>query len=82
MQQRDYVLIGATAIFSAVMSFIISGVLITPAGERTQEAEVVESISDQFVDAPDQYFNSNSVNPTQLIQISPGAPDSGVPFGQ
>lgn len=81
MKQKDYVLIAATALFSAVISFVISGIFISPDSERTQTAEVVEPISSEFGSLPKQYFNENSVNPTQLIEIAPGAPDRNVPFG-
>lgn len=81
MKQKDYILIGATAVFSAVMSFVISGIFISPPDQRSQTAEVVEVITDQFTPTASQYFNENSVNPTQLIQISPNQPEGNVPFG-
>lgn len=81
MKQKDYILIVATAIFSGVMSFIISGIFISPSSERSQTAEVVEVITDQFTAAPKQYFNDQSVNPTQLIRVSPNAPEGTAPFG-
>lgn len=81
MKQKDYVLIAATAIFSGVMSIIISGIFISPSSERSQTAEVVEPISDEFRQPPQQYFNKDSVNPTKLIEISPTTPGEGSPFG-
>ncbi len=81
MKQKDYVLIGVTAVFSAIMSFVISGIFISPSSERTQTAEVAETITDDFIRAPQQYFNGDSVNPTQLIQISPGTLEGNGPFG-
>jgi len=69
MKQKDITLIVVLAFISAVVSLIISSqVFVTPAN-RQQKVQVVDSINDQFVKPSEKYFNSQSINPAQQIQI-------------
>lgn len=78
MKSKDISLIVVIAVVSAVISVILSG-LIVPSSDRNQSVEVVEPISADFNRPPEEYFNSNSVNPTREIQIQVD-PNSN-PFG-
>ena len=69
MKQKDIVLIVVIVVISGVISFVVSGKLIVPSKNLKQEAEVVKPISAQFNKPDKRYFNSNSINPTKLIQI-------------
>jgi hypothetical protein len=79
MKQKDLATIGAAIIFSAVFSYIISGKIITTPNNRQQQIETVSAISPNFPTASAKYFNSSSVDPTQLIQI--GQNSNSSPFG-
>lgn len=69
MKQKDIALIVVIGIISAVMSFVISGkVFVTPA-KRQQKVDTVPKISATFATPDTQYFNTNSINPTQLVTI-------------
>lgn len=71
MKQKDIAMFAVIAIVSAVISVLLSGILITPKKDKIQKAEVVEPISAKF-ETPsksDQFFNKNSINPTKLIEI-------------
>lgn len=69
MKQKDILLIGAVVFASCIISFIISGKLITTPANRSQQVDVVPVIN-ATVNQPDsQYFNQNSIDPTKLIQI-------------
>ncbi|MFA5004240.1 MAG: hypothetical protein WC498_03140 [Candidatus Saccharimonadales bacterium] len=69
MKQKDIALIIVIAAISAVLSFIISGrIFVTPAN-RQQKVEVVDAISPAFETPSTKYFNKDSINPTQLVQI-------------
>jgi hypothetical protein len=57
------------AVFSAVLSIILSGIFFSTPEDRTQKVEVVSPITTTFQDPGSVYFNSNSVNPVQNIQI-------------
>lgn len=81
MKQKDIALYAVVAIVSAVVSVLASNLLITPAGNKQQQAEVVEPITADFsVPASDnKYFNKDAINPTKLIQIGDN-PGNGTPF--
>lgn len=69
MKQKDILLIVVVAIVSGVVSVAVSKVLIAPAKNRQQKVEIVEPINATFGQPDSKYFNSNSVDPTQLITI-------------
>ena len=68
MKSKDITLIVVIGIISAVFSVILANIIISPA-ERDQTVEVVEPITANFERPPVQYFNVNSINPTQEIRI-------------
>ena len=70
MKQKDILLIGVIVIVSAVVSVVLSNLIISPPKHRQQKVEVVEPISADFKTPDTAYFNSNSIDPTQLVQIS------------
>jgi len=78
MKQKDIALILVIVVFSGVVSFIVSGAVFAPAKDRQQNVEVVDPITANFTDPDDIYFNSNAVDPTQLIQI--GTSTNPTPF--
>jgi hypothetical protein len=69
MKQKDLGLIAVAIIFSAIFSFILSSKLITSPKNRQQTVEKVNPISADFPTPDNTYFNSNSIDPTQLITI-------------
>lgn len=78
MQQKDIVLIIVIAFISGIASFFLSGLLITNSDNRSEEVEVVEAISSTLNEPDPRYFNAESINPTQLIQI--GDQDNSQPL--
>lgn len=81
MKKKDLTLLGVVVVISAVFSFFISGWLIGSPDTEPQEAEVVEAITDEFTPPSNQFFNEDSINPTQLIRIGDGE-GNVTPFGQ
>jgi hypothetical protein len=69
MKQKDLGLIAVTAIISAVFALILSSKLITSPKNRQQTVEKVTPISADFTTPDEKYFNTNSIDPTQLITI-------------
>lgn len=69
MKQKDIVLIVVLVFISGVLSFVVSGMVFGKPSARNQQAEVVDVITSDFSLPSTKYFNTNSVDPTQLIQI-------------
>ncbi|HSW75403.1 MAG TPA: hypothetical protein VLG16_06080 [Candidatus Saccharimonadales bacterium] len=69
MKQKDIALIIVIVFISAVASFFLSNLLFASPQNRQQEVEVVEPISANFPTPNSKYFNNQSINPTELIQI-------------
>lgn len=69
MKQKDIILILVIAFISGIASFIVSNMLFAAPKDRQQKVEVVEAINSTFQTPSKKYFNSNSIDPTQLIQI-------------
>ena len=69
MKQKDVALIIVIAFFSAIASLFVSRLVFTSPKNREQSVQVVQSISANFPAPDSRYFNAQSVDPTQLIQI-------------
>jgi hypothetical protein len=72
MKQKDIALIIVIAAISGVISLIVSGkVFVTPAN-RQQKVEVVDKITTDFVAPDKKYFNAQSIDPAQSIELGNG----------
>ena len=82
MKQKDIGLFAVVGIISAVVSVLMSNLLITPKKEKAQQVEVVSKISATFTvpAQDDKYFNNKANNPTKLIQIGDNA--NNTPFNK
>jgi len=69
MKQKDIFTIVVIVIVSAVFSFVLSNFLISTPKNRQQKVEVVDPIGSEFIRPDTKYFNDQSINPTQKIQI-------------
>lgn len=69
MKQKDIILIIVCVFISAVLSLILSNLFIGSPNNRQTSVEVVDRITSEFNEPDKRYFNENSVNPTQEIQI-------------
>jgi hypothetical protein len=69
VKQKDIALIVAVSFFSAIASFVVTQFVFASPSNRQQKVEVVPVITASFPVPDSRYFNSKSVNPTQLIQI-------------
>lgn len=69
MKQKDIALILVMVFISGVLALLISNFVFSKPQNREQTAEVVDIINSDFPPPPSKYFNSNSVNPTQQIEI-------------
>lgn len=69
MKQKDVAMIIVIAFVSAIISLVVSRLLFTTPHNQQQQVEVVPAITANFPTPDSRYFNSNSIDPTQLIQI-------------
>ncbi len=78
MKQKDFVLIVVIMMVAGIFSFIVSGMIFGKPADRKTQVEVVEKISADFPKIDQRYFNKDSINSTQLIQI--GDQNNQAPF--
>lgn len=69
MKKNDILLIVVIAIVAGVFSLVISNMLFSTGGKKQLTAQKVEKIDSSFQTPDTRYFNSDGINPTQLIQI-------------
>jgi len=69
MKQKDIIVIIVVIFISGVASFFISNLLFSAPDKRNTQVEVVKPISSDFAKPDERYFNSEAIDPTQLIQI-------------
>lgn len=69
MKQKDIAPIIVVAFVSAVISIVVSH-MIFKTSQASQETASVPSLSASFPKPDPTYFNSQSINPTQLITIN------------
>ena len=72
MKQKDWALVLVMAFIGAVISVFVSHLLFSSPKNHNQTAEVVDPITASFSTPPTQYFNQNSINPTQNVQFGNG----------
>jgi hypothetical protein len=69
MKQKDLVLLIVVAAVSIVISSFASKLLFSTPANQSQQVDVVPAISSNFQAPGTQYFNSQLIDPTQLITI-------------
>ena len=69
MKSKDYAIIAIVVVVSIVISLEISQKIIVPSKNKNQQVTVVQPITPTFTVPSSQFFNSNSIDPAQLITI-------------
>jgi hypothetical protein len=69
MKQKDIVVIIVVVFVAAFASFFLSRIFFGPQ-TKDQKVEKVEAISTEFPYPNDKYFNENSLNPAQSVEIT------------
>ncbi|HVW22915.1 MAG TPA: hypothetical protein VHB51_00250 [Candidatus Saccharimonadales bacterium] len=69
MKKNDLALLIVIAVFSGIISLVVSRLIFVTPANRQQSVKTVQSISTSFTTPSSQYFNSSSIDPTQLITI-------------
>ena len=73
MKDRDIALIIVIIFVSAIVSFFLSDIIFATPKNRQSQVEVVQPITSNFPQPDARYFNSNSFDPTQLINVGQNA---------
>lgn len=69
MKKNDLGIMIAVAIFAGIFSLVLSNLLFTPKSTKGLKAQRIDAVESSFQQPDKRYFNSESINPTQLIQI-------------
>ena len=69
MKQKDIALIIIIAAVSGFASFFISRMIFSTPQNRQQQVEVIDVISSQFNTPSSKYFNQDSINPAQMVEV-------------
>jgi hypothetical protein len=69
MKQKYIVLIIVVGFIAGVIGVFTSKLVFSPPKNRQTKVEVVDKITSDFPLPDSHYFNSNSIDPTKLIQI-------------
>ena len=80
MKQQDIALILVIGFISAVLSLVASSLIFSPSSAKNLKSESVTEITATFAEPDKRYFNSESVDPTQIISIGNNA--NQTPFNQ
>ena len=78
MKQQTITTLIITAVIAGILSVVASNFIFATSSARQQSAEVVPVISSSFPTPSSTYFNTSSIDPTQLIQI--GTTSNSNPF--
>ena len=73
MRQKDIPIILIIIGVSAVISLFVSKAIFSSPKNRQQKVDVVQPITSDFPKPDSHYFNSNAIDPTQLITIGQNA---------
>jgi len=73
MKQKDFIVIGVTVFFAGLVSYFICSKFLFSKSTHNQTAEVVEAITSDFSLPDKKIFNTDAIDPTQLIQIGPNS---------
>jgi hypothetical protein len=76
MKQKDIAILAGIGLIAAIISAVVAGKIFTSPSSRSTKVPVVAPISSTFPDVKNDsqyktFFNSNGLDPTQLIKISP-----------
>lgn len=69
MKQKDIITLVVAVFFAILVSVLASKLIFASPKNRQQQVEVVPVITADFPTPDKQYFNGQSIDPTQLIEI-------------
>jgi hypothetical protein len=79
MRKQDRMILVVVALFSAIVSFVLSSLIISTDESKSVSVEVVSPIKGELLRPDEKYFNSNAINPTR--DTTPTQEPNNNPFG-
>lgn len=76
MKQQDIALIIVIAVIAAGISFFASTMIFSSGKNAELTVSQIDPISAEFKQPNTKYFNAESLNPTQLVQIGDSTHDN------
>ncbi len=73
MKQKDVALIFVVGFVALLLGIFLSKALFNSEDSKKLKADIVTAISSDFVQPDKKYFNSNAIDPTQIIRIGENA---------
>ena len=73
MKRQDIALIIVVAFIGGIISIFASKAIFAPPKNRHQEVQVVQPITADFPQPSKQFFNTNSIDPTENVTIGQNA---------
>lgn len=70
MKQKDIAVLALVIVVSGIISLFISKYIFDKPANRQQQVESVDVITAKFTQPSTAYFNSNSIDPTQTINVN------------
>ena len=80
MKQNDIALILVISFIRLILGIFASNLLFGSKESKQLKSDVITAITTDFKQPDEKYFNSNSVDPTQIIRIGDGS--NQTPFNQ
>ncbi len=77
-KQQDIIAIVVAVVAGILVAYIVDKYVLSNASSKNIQVDVVPTITTDFNKPPSKYFNSQAVDPTQIINISPN--NSQQPF--
>jgi peroxiredoxin len=71
MKQKDLTFLIVSIFIGITLSIIVAKLVINTSSNIQQQVVVVPSITTNFQQPNTKYFNSNAIDPTQIINIAP-----------
>lgn len=71
MKQKDLSILLVSILVGVTLSYIVAKVVINKSSNLDQQTVTVPVITTEFQAPSSKYFNSNSIDPTQIINIAP-----------
>jgi hypothetical protein len=78
MKQKEIIMLASSLVAAIFISILADKVLFSNSANNDTQVDVVPVISSEFKAPSSKYFNSQAIDPTQIINIGPN--NSQTPF--
>lgn len=72
MKRKDISTVVVIVVIAALISFFLANAIFNKSRTKKEQVEVVQAINSEFPTPDKKFFNSDSINPTQIITVGRG----------